>query len=56
MPQRVRPTLCGAFGAGRVLGEDVIIATSGSDEEAKGLLGQWKLPAFGSRQAGLKPS
>jgi hypothetical protein len=29
-------------GAGRALGEDVIIASSVSDEEAKGLFAQWK--------------
>jgi hypothetical protein len=34
--------VCAAFGARRALGEDVIIAGSVSDEEAKGLLGQWK--------------
>jgi len=46
-----------AFGAGRALGEDVIIAGSVSGEEAKGLFGQWKPgPRSGSRQAGLKPS
>jgi hypothetical protein len=33
---------CAAFGAGRALGEDVIIVGSVSGEEAKGLFGQWK--------------
>jgi hypothetical protein len=46
-------------GAVRALGEDVIIASSVSDEEAKGLRGQRKAPAFrksaGRTQTELNP-
>jgi hypothetical protein len=47
-----------AFGAGRALGEDVIIVGSVSGEEAKGLFGQWKparVPEVGRTQTELNP-